>query len=348
MAVGSRPLVPSSLAPGGVLFRGHASRRIPHSRVGGFVGADQAADHRAAPRDDPAHDGPGRRWPAVATPGGDDASSGGAGGGRGQRHQHGDRPRHRSPHAPHPGAPAGDRAGGPGEADVVRLGLEVAAFALLWWQVNLLSAALALPATVFYVLVYTVWLKRTSTQNIVIGGAAGAVPVLVGWTAVTSSLAWHPGRALRRDLPVDPAALLGPGHPLRRRLPGCAASRCCPPSFPPSRPAGRCWDTRSPCGSPASCSSRCPSGRGRGDGAGLGWIYTITAVVLGAVFVVGCLGLIRSRRRSARCSSSPTRSRTCTGPLRGDGTRRPRAFRLVNPHLAGGPRRGFRPSRTDG
>ena len=68
--------------------------------------------------------------------------------------------------------------------------LEVAAFALLWWQVNLLSAVLALAAMAFYVVVYTIWLKRTSTQNIVIGGAAGAVPVLIGWTAVTGGLAW--------------------------------------------------------------------------------------------------------------------------------------------------------------
>ena len=47
-------------------------------------------------------------------------------------------------------------------------------------------------ATLFYVFVYTLWLKRTSSQNIVIGGAAGAVPVLVGWAAVTDSLAWTP------------------------------------------------------------------------------------------------------------------------------------------------------------
>jgi len=47
-------------------------------------------------------------------------------------------------------------------------------------------------ATAFYVFVYTIWLKRTSRQNIVIGGAAGAVPVLVGWSAVTNSLAWEP------------------------------------------------------------------------------------------------------------------------------------------------------------
>ncbi len=47
-------------------------------------------------------------------------------------------------------------------------------------------------ATAFYVFVYTLWLKRRSTQNIVIGGAAGAVPVLVGWAAVTDCLSWTP------------------------------------------------------------------------------------------------------------------------------------------------------------
>jgi protoheme IX farnesyltransferase len=70
--------------------------------------------------------------------------------------------------------------------------LEVAAFIELWAWVNLLSAILAISATLFYVFVYTLWLKRTSSQNIVIGGAAGAVPVLVGWAAVTDSLSWTP------------------------------------------------------------------------------------------------------------------------------------------------------------
>jgi protoheme IX farnesyltransferase len=70
--------------------------------------------------------------------------------------------------------------------------LEVAAFVELWAWVNLLSAVLAISATLFYVFVYTLWLKRTSSQNIVIGGAAGAVPVLVGWAAVTDSLSWTP------------------------------------------------------------------------------------------------------------------------------------------------------------
>ncbi len=70
--------------------------------------------------------------------------------------------------------------------------IEVVAFVWLFATVNLLSAALAVSATFFYVFVYTLWLKRTTTQNIVIGGAAGAVPVLVGWSAVTNSLAWPP------------------------------------------------------------------------------------------------------------------------------------------------------------
>ena len=70
--------------------------------------------------------------------------------------------------------------------------LELGAFLLLWGTVNLISAVLALAATAFYLGVYTMWLKRSSSQNIVIGGAAGAVPVLVGWTAVTGHLALAP------------------------------------------------------------------------------------------------------------------------------------------------------------
>ena len=80
----------------------------------------------------------------------------------------------------------------PTEALVFALTLELAAFLLLWQTVNLLSAVLAVSATAFYVFVYTLWLKRTSPQNIVIGGAAGAVPVLVGWSAVTGGLGWAP------------------------------------------------------------------------------------------------------------------------------------------------------------
>jgi len=80
----------------------------------------------------------------------------------------------------------------PGAALAFAVGLEVVAFVELALLVNLLSALLALSATLFYVFVYTLWLKRTSEQNIVIGGAAGAVPTLVGWTAVTGHLAAAP------------------------------------------------------------------------------------------------------------------------------------------------------------
>ena len=80
----------------------------------------------------------------------------------------------------------------PRNALIFAISLEVLAFVELWAWVNLLSAVLAVSATLFYVFVYTLWLKRTSKQNIVIGGAAGAMPVLVGWAAVTDSLAWAP------------------------------------------------------------------------------------------------------------------------------------------------------------
>lgn len=86
--------------------------------------------------------------------------------------------------------PAGEVT--PREALVFAFAVEIAAFAWLWGFVNLLSAVLAVSATLFYVFVYTMWLKRTSTRNIVIGGAAGAVPVLVGWSSVTNELDWPP------------------------------------------------------------------------------------------------------------------------------------------------------------
>jgi protoheme IX farnesyltransferase len=78
----------------------------------------------------------------------------------------------------------------PRGALVFAMMLQVVAFAVLWRFANLAAALLTLGAAAFYVFIYTLWLKRTSKQNIVIGGAAGAVPVLVGWVAVTGSLSW--------------------------------------------------------------------------------------------------------------------------------------------------------------
>ena len=80
----------------------------------------------------------------------------------------------------------------PRNALVFAITLEVVAFVILFAGANLLAACLAMSATAFYVFVYSMWLKRSSKQNIVIGGAAGAVPVLVGWAAVTNSLGWAP------------------------------------------------------------------------------------------------------------------------------------------------------------
>jgi len=68
------------------------------------------------------------------------------------------------------------------------IGLNVVAFGVLYWGANLLAASLALAGSLIYVFVYTIWLKRSTPQNIVIGGSAGAIPPLVGWAAATGRL----------------------------------------------------------------------------------------------------------------------------------------------------------------
>jgi heme o synthase len=78
----------------------------------------------------------------------------------------------------------------PRDALLFAIVLATLSFSLLAIFANLLSALLAMSGIVFYVLIYTHWLKRHSTQNIVIGGAAGAIPPLVGWAAVTGDLSW--------------------------------------------------------------------------------------------------------------------------------------------------------------
>jgi len=80
----------------------------------------------------------------------------------------------------------------PRAALIFAIAIEIIAFAWLWYWVNLLSGVLAVAACLFYVFIYTLWLKRTSTHNIVIGGAAGAAPVLIGWSSVTNRLDWAP------------------------------------------------------------------------------------------------------------------------------------------------------------
>ncbi|TSD95312.1 protoheme IX farnesyltransferase [Skermania sp. ID1734] len=70
------------------------------------------------------------------------------------------------------------------------LTLGVASFAWLWWRANLLSGLLVVATILFYVFVYTLGLKRRTSQNVVWGGAAGCMPVMVGWSAVTGSIGW--------------------------------------------------------------------------------------------------------------------------------------------------------------
>lgn len=76
----------------------------------------------------------------------------------------------------------------PVQALVFAWSLGLASVALLWWATNGLAAALSAAAIAFYVVVYTLWLKRRSEQNIIWGGIAGCFPVLIGWAAVTGEL----------------------------------------------------------------------------------------------------------------------------------------------------------------
>ena len=78
----------------------------------------------------------------------------------------------------------------PGAALAYGLVLATLAVLILWIGVNPLAAGLSFAGFLGYTIVYTVWLKRSTPQNIVIGGAAGAVPPLVGWAATTGSLSW--------------------------------------------------------------------------------------------------------------------------------------------------------------
>ena len=73
---------------------------------------------------------------------------------------------------------------------VFGLALSVGSFFWLWWTTNMLSAHLAAATIAFYVLVYTLLLKRRTSQNIVWGGAAGCMPVVIGWAAVTGRVDW--------------------------------------------------------------------------------------------------------------------------------------------------------------
>jgi protoheme IX farnesyltransferase len=78
-----------------------------------------------------------------------------------------------------------------GNALVFGLALSVASFFWLWWTTNLLSGLLAVGTIAFYVFVYTLLLKRRTSQNVVWGGAAGCMPVMIAWSAVTGTIGWQ-------------------------------------------------------------------------------------------------------------------------------------------------------------
>ena len=172
----------------------------------------------------------------------------------------------------------------PTEALVFALALEVGAFLLLWGTVNLLSAVLAVSATAFYVFVYTMWLKRTSPQNIVIGGAAGAVPVLVGWSAVTGSLGWAPFVLFAVIFVWTPPHFWALA--IKYREDYAAADVPMLPVVADARSTGRqivaytalLW---------AVSLAFAPI-------AGMGWIYTAAALALGATFLLHAVRLLRN------------------------------------------------------
>lgn len=189
MSVGSRPIVPSRLAPGGIV---HGSRRTPTTVFGAYVALTKPRIIElllitTVPTMVLAE----RGWPPWSLVGITLLGGTLAAGGANAVNMYVDRDID-ALMARTQSRPLVTGVIEPRNALVFALVLQVLAFAVLWAGANLLSAVLALSAAAFYVGVYTLWLKRTSRQNIVIGGAAGAVPVLVGWAAVQNSLGWAP------------------------------------------------------------------------------------------------------------------------------------------------------------
>ena len=154
---------------------------------------------------------------------------------------------------------------------------------MLWAGANLLSAVLALAATAFYVGVYTLWLKRTSRQNIVIGGAAGAVPVLVGL-----------GRRPQRPRPGRRSCCSPRCSSGRRRTSGRSRSSTPTTTGPPNVPMLPAVvpfaNAVPPDDRPHDRDGRVhPAARARWPTSAS--IYTVAAVVLGAIFIAATVWL---------------------------------------------------------
>jgi heme o synthase len=164
----------------------------------------------------------------------------------------------------------------PRAALVFGLALGVVSTLALGLWVNWLSAALALAANVFYVVGYTILLKRRTSQNIVWGGAAGCFPALIGWTAVTNELAWAPVVLFMVVFFWTPPHFWALA--LRYRDDYAAADVPMLPSVAPAATVGRqiaayAWVTV------LTSLLLWPV-------AGTGWLYPVAAAVLGAAFIL--------------------------------------------------------------
>jgi protoheme IX farnesyltransferase len=283
MSVGTRPLVPSRLAPGGPGSSAHGVRRTPTTLLGNYLALTKPRIVElllitTVPTMILAADGwPGWRLVAVTLIGGSLAA-----GGANAANMYVDRDIDAKMLRTQ-GRPLVTGAIAPAHALVFAAALEVVAFVVLAAGANLLSAVLALSATAFYVGVYTIWLKRTSTHNIVIGGAAGAVPVLVGWAAVTGSLDW-PALVLFVAM-----FLWTPPHfwalAIRYADDYRAAEVPMLPVVAPLRVAAE-QIVLYTAALVVTTLVLIPV-------AGLGWLYGIAAAVLGALFLVGTIALVR-------------------------------------------------------
>jgi protoheme IX farnesyltransferase len=174
----------------------------------------------------------------------------------------------------------------PRAATVFGLVLGAAATLLLGLAVNWLSAGLALAANAFYVVGYSLVLKRRTAQNIVWGGAAGCFPAMIGWTAVTGSLAWPPVVAFLIVFFWTPPHFWSLA--VRYRDDYAAASVPMLPSVAPAVVVGRqivayAWTTV------AVSLLLWPV-------ASTGWVYPTVAVALGAAFLVEAHALWRRAR----------------------------------------------------
>ncbi len=139
-------------------------------------------------------------------------------------------------------------------ADALGLGvtLAIGSVLVMGLAVNLVAAALLASTIAFYVFVYTMWLKRRTAQNIVIGGAAGALPPMIGWAAVSGDVSWAAFSLFAIIFIWTPPHFWALA--LYRRAEYADAGVPMLPWWPGRRrPAGRCWFTRSCCCRSACC-----------------------------------------------------------------------------------------------